>query len=438
MKQIGMAGAALAAMGAVGAAAWALSGAVTVRTPADMLPADRTVALFAVRGKEDLAAFARWFPSAVAYPDVSEPAWVASVEADRRKGWLLFRATPEGSTEPYLITASDQALLTLTSAGGESVAASDAYEDVRPDADAASWAYLAPGSAENGVLGGWLRTPSALSVSRMEAGLTLRIRDDERSESGLGALTHSPLRRTAFSFSAKDWKMLGAQLSRHVSGEPRLTGRALMETAMEPLFGSEISPEHDLLPLLRDGGQLHVAAGTGGVLRFALSGTADSSQDAEAAIQTLRAAFRTARPSVRREQRTFEGGFAMDWMRADADALDETEKAAGGWDGLLQRRSGGQTLATAVSGARFLISNDASVLDAAAAGGEAVPAGGTAFDGGATAAGTLDPAGLRAILAAVFPSAPPALPFGDALGAAPMAWTADDDGRRITLRFRPL
>jgi hypothetical protein len=436
IKQIGIAGGTLAVVGIVAAALWSSNNGGSHFSPADVLPSQGTVALFAVQGKEDAAMFHAWFPLLQTPPEVTGPSWIAVMEQGRRRGWLLLRPTPEGSAEPFIITASDSFLLPL-SQEGQRLSSDDAFRDVAPEMDG-SWAYLAPGGAAKGILGGWIKTPAAVSLSLTPEGITLRLRDDERVRSAT-ATPGSVLEAEALSFFSGNWTAVGTHLTSHTGEEPQLLWLALTQAMLQPLFGTELSFRHNLLPLLQNDGEVHIATGSGGQVRFALVGNAPSSDEAAKMVEQLRITYRSGSPAMQRERRDFEGGFAMDWLRGDTTTLQETEiEQEGGWKALLQSRSdGSHPLVTASAGKRFLLTNDPKLSYEKLQHGEV--AAGPALNTQKAASGLIDPVGLKALFASLFPSNPPVLPFAELLEQQKsIEWSLDDDGRRITLTLRPL
>lgn len=435
MKQIGIAGATLVVVGIVAGVLWSASDRQGTSSPADVLPSQGTVALFAVQGKEEAQMFHKWFPLLQTPPEITGKSWIAVMEQGRRRGWLLLRPTPDGSTEPFIITASDSFLLPVAQEGTR-LSSDDAFRDVAPDMDG-SWAYLAPGSASKGILSGWIKTPQAASVSLLPEGITLKVRDDGRVRSASAAPT-SILEAEVFSFFSGDWAAVGQHLTSHTGEQAPLLWLALTQAMLQPLFGNELSFRHDLLPLLQNDGEVHIAAGSGGQMRFAFVGNAASSDEAAKVVEQLRGIYRSGSPAMQRERREFEGGFVMDWLRGDTTTLRETEvQHTGGWKALLQSRSEGSLpLVTALAGKRFLLTNDPELSYESLQRGEV---GSPALNAQKAANGLMDPPALKALLALLFPSNPPLLPFAEVLDKQnSIEWSLDDDGRRITLGLRAL
>lgn len=431
LKQVGIAIAAFVVVAAASAAVWFLrdTGALSP-SPADVLPANTVRGLFSVRGQEDLNRFAGWFGLSSSLPTTAEPSWVALVSG-AKPGWLLFRPTPNGSAEPYLITASDPSLLGLLQQKGEKLGNDDAFVDVQPDADAPAWAYLAPAQTPRTLLGGWLKTPAAMSVSVSPDSVALQLRDAVHVG---GKVYGVRTGKHDLSVAAGDWAGVAAQLRPHLGDEPALLGRTAMETVLDPLFGDALSPAYDLLPLLEDGGALHLDTGSGGTLQLLLTGSATSDAAAESILERVREGFAGAKGSVSRDRRTFEGEFAMDWLRADGGGIQERTERIGGWEITWQERDG-LILGTGHAGKRIVVADSETGLRAALTEASTEDA---VLGGGNTAAGEADLRTLNTLLQNWFGTNAPSLPFAQLFGGKRVQWSIDDDRRRILIEFRAL
>jgi hypothetical protein len=429
-KQIGIAVAALLAAGGI---AFSVRRTADGMSPAALLPVEKTVALLVPHKPDDVAFFARWLPTQAPLPTIEAGSTLAIVRHANRGGWILFRPSPSGQGEPFVMTASDPSLLGLLGQDDATLADDDGFRalhaDLPPDA---GWAYV--GRRESALLDGWLAGgPAVLTVETDR--VTLRVPDRIDGSAATTALREPAGDRPIFSAWIADWEDMAQHLEGLAGEQASLLTATMAQSLLSPLFGPDVSLRHDVLPMIDAGGEVRLETISGTTL-FTLAGTAGSADEASEGIERLRASFRTSAGGSRRERRDFEGGFKMDWLRADDSAVDERRVELEGWDVLEQSRPGGPKLATAISGKRFVIAND---LDAAITGASGSPidtvGGGIGFSDGRVAGGTIDPASLRRLADNLFPDGPE-LPFEAVFGERGVSWSLDDDGRRLTLELQ--
>lgn len=159
-----------------------------------------------------------------------------------------------------------------------------------------------------------------------------------------------------------------ADLLRLLRPSVRIPAEALLRQTLAELFGDELSPAYDLLPLLGKGTTLQIARGGGESSVFLLNGSMEDPQALDARLSRLQGLFADARPLVEQRQRTFDDGWTFHDVRVNPAAVERTERMLGGWR--VQTTShpeSGKAMLSARDGNRYILTNDPAAFEAYAA-----------------------------------------------------------------------
>jgi hypothetical protein len=291
------------------------------RTPtvADLLPANRTVAVVSARTAEHAAWLRSWLGiplEIAAFDDAS----LAIIKDGAANGWVLLRPSPEGSIDPFIVTASSPALLQSLQEDerlGDAETFRLLSRDIAPDD---SWAYADPASGRD-VLRGWAVIDAPFLVTLEANTVSLRL---PRADDAIATT---------------------------------LLLRSVISDAVRSAFGSDVSLEYDIKPLLIPDGTLHLHTGSGS-LQFAMHGRMSDATETARLLDSLHEHGSAGQATVRREQRDFGDGLTMDTLRADGQTGKEEREEVNGWD--LRVAAGG--FATAQAGRVFAVGSDAAIL----------------------------------------------------------------------------
>jgi hypothetical protein len=142
----------------------------------------------------------------------------------------------------------------------------------------------------------------------------------------------------------------------------RLTTRGLLLAEAAKLFGTEVSVEHQLIPLFAEHVTLTVIASASGTNMVIAGEVRNAARHAEA-IKDLHHAFRIRHPNVAIVERVFDGRFSARTMRVSEERITEERYTEDGWDiRITEDREDHQRLVTAARGRAVHISDDLDAL----------------------------------------------------------------------------
>lgn len=377
---------------AVGAVAFVLFPRGPVYGPADLLPADRTIAFFTGLDKAGAERISALLPIVHTLPLQDTPATFALVTmSNGNTAWLTFTAKGPG-TSPG-VTSSDPAALTLLADGSAPLSENPDFHSLvslhKKEADL--WAFVRVPAVSLNVPTAWKVAPGPISLSvtaqGMEIARTTTARAVDTVSTGIRPFFVNPV----FSMQTADLSAFISTTQDGLAGSRSTAFAGLMKNWFTETFGPDLSLQYDLLPLFLE--QSTIAMGkvsaTGGLITMA-EGTGDAG--IKERLNALHTGFANGLAGVARMQRTFDEKFTYDNMRVDGSAVSNTREDLAGWD-LHITTNGKRTFATAQNGRRFILSNNAAALRLALA---AYP---SPLNGPAPIAqGSMDPQAVQTLL----------------------------------------
>lgn len=316
-------------------------------TPADLLPADATIAFLSNADASLTTSIERFVPLVHRVPLDGERADIAVVRMPGgEEAWIRFAPSkiPGGAPD---ITASDQRALAMLSTEHKGLSRLADFRSLASTyAFGNTWMYLSnPRRDASFFLPITLPDrPVSVSFSSNDARVAWISDDALHTVAGLPQINTDILMHAGNMLDA--WTYVSTSLPE----ERRTAYEAILRQKVLAYFGSDVSAAYDLLPLLDGPGTF--LADDGGML---LEGTAKN--DPTALIEKLHAGFRsTATPATRITQ-TFDEKFNIDTMQAETDSLQEETTDQNGWTmRTTADTTSGRSLVTTVRGNRFMIS----------------------------------------------------------------------------------
>ena len=138
-----------------------------------------------------------------------------------------------------------------------------------------------------------------------------------------------------------------------------------LRAELQDLFGEDLSPTHDLLPLLKGNALLQLGKNGSGTTAIFLEGSVTDRTATEARLSLLHLHFQEILPGSDEIHRTFEHGQTFDDLRESSGAVIQTTRHWNEWE-IHETRSvqSGRHFVTALSSDRFLASTSGDAVDA--------------------------------------------------------------------------
>lgn len=317
-------------------------------TPADLLPADATVAFLSNADVSLTSSIERFVPLVRRVPLDGERADIAVVRLPNgEEAWIRFAPSkiPGGAPD---ISASDQRALAMLSTEHKGLSQLADFRSLASTyALGNTWMYLSNARRDASFFlpVALPDRPVSVSFSNNDARIAWISTDDT-----LHTVAGLPQINTDILIHAGN--MLDAWTYVHTSlpEQQRTAYEAILRQKVLAHFGSDISAAYDLLPLLDGPGTF--LADDGGML---LEGTAKN--DPTPIMEKLHDGFRSTATSATRITQTFDETFDIDTMQAETDSLQEETTDQNGWTmRTTADTTSGRSLVTTVRGNRFMIS----------------------------------------------------------------------------------
>jgi hypothetical protein len=389
--------------------------------PAELLPAESTLAYIERYDSSQSALITSLLPGLLGVPVSDEPSTIAIVKMnDGTNAWIRFAREGEAA-----ITSSNQSALAMLGTGAM-LSDNDTFAALsRTNNSAGLWAYVRPQDVPPAVNTA-IRTPETpFAISIAQDGV--RVAWEHAGEAmatvsdGQKMLFANPV----LAVQAGDMKDVLSRASSLLGDGTRLAYEGALRAWFSRNFGSELSPVYDLSPLLDGRSALTIGQNNDGTYAAVLEGNID---DAETHLNKLHEGARSSLTGVVRVQRTFDEQFEQNNLRADESAVADEERDVSGWT-LRETAINGRGLYSARNGDRFILSNNAALLRKALETSASVQEG----SGNAIARGTLNSATARQALRNLLPEEELPLPAGLLL-KADIHWEWLRQGRLSVLR----
>jgi hypothetical protein len=402
-------------------------------TPADFLPADATVVYAEFDDPSSIKEASAFIPALRVLPATTDAIAAAIIRRNTTTDWLMFRHAPEGSTDPFVVSASRPEALNFLHAEN-ALSADRVFSSLWPEAGRLrAVAHITDLPGPDGLLAGSIRPawPFALALTDTSAELSLPPADVSGTSPMIGRMPG-----IAFAVAGADLRALLSAALRESREPLPLLAQALISGAVRDAAGPDISVTADLLPLAHGPAALYIATGSG-KLSMAFDGLAENDDDADRVIARIAGALAAVSPAVRREQRSFERDFRIDALRGTTGSLVFTEQIRDGWTvRTATRTADGHSIILAQSGRRVLLGNDPALVRRIIE--QDGPAASPSVLSREIGGGILERAALQRLLRALFPEATglELVPLSGLPWPDPLVWSARIERSRTVLTVR--
>lgn len=353
----------------------------TENDPANILPADQTLALVRNANQQSMLALQAYVPGfdSIALPE--HPVDVALLSlANGSSAWAIFDTSTAPIGTRFSISASEASVQGMIGAGENRLSEDASYKDLKPFMDNGPAAYL--------------RFP-ALSL---------------KPSTTVGSL-FAPKKPVAVLFGADATRVvlpegeLPEALSSSLSPATATVLESKIRTLAAAFFGTEVSPAYDILPFLRTSGLLEMRNGKDIVL------AGEGGSDVQATVRRLHDFFAAGQPGVEVVNLPLDDQFSYTGIRKSDASVRKTTEYRNGFE--VTKSSGdGALFLSATRGSSVVLSN--------------------AEEGLAAGMAALDAAGNSFAFRADAPSVEGLLP---SVGNASVLWTATRDNGRFILEI---
>ncbi|MBI3331484.1 hypothetical protein HYZ99_00815 [Candidatus Peregrinibacteria bacterium] len=341
-------------------------------SPAAILPATETVALFPSITEERLQDFAGLFPMLAGLPASETPLALLTYscgEGCTDTGWALFHDEEvEGGEKvgSWHVRASSPDVMALLSDTG-----TGRLLNARPFQtavhDRASDVYLSPqflprsSNLEDQLLHTLLQGSTALALGETQSGWTLAINGAASPLSQSVATNVQVQTDIALTASIGDARRLWQFLEDAIEPGQRSILSSLVSTTVERTLGPDVSFTYDVLPLLQKPVVLVATSGSG--VTFAIEGSMDDRTVMAETLTRLQESMRRHLSQMMTVARTFDNRFPSVLLKQETSLLEIREGEEEDWSLIeISHRETGEGLVTARSGDRYAIGNDADLL----------------------------------------------------------------------------
>ncbi len=319
-------------------------------TPADLLPADATIAFFSNADQSLTQSIESFLPLVHRIPLDDERADIALVRmVNGKEAWIRFAASniPGRSAN---ITASDQEALTLLQTDHKGLSQSEDFASLSSTyMTGNTWIYLKnPARDASFFLPVTMPTgPVSIAFSNNDARIAW-VSDDDASMPIIKGLPSVDAQLVVRTGNMQKWL---EHMKTSLNSTQRSAYEAILRQKVQNMFGADISAIYDLLPLLDGPGTL--AMNDDAIL---LEGTSDAST--KDILEKLHKGFRSTATSALRITQTFDEKFSIDTLQAETNAIKEEALEKNGMNIRMTTDSvSGRSFATAHHDDHFIISN---------------------------------------------------------------------------------
>jgi len=352
------------------------------RTAADLLPAKQTIALVQNPGEPELALMQSLFPNVTMEYGNTLPEAVAILElpSTQQASVLLYQQkdAPKNDTGftatlgTYVIVASQEGALPLIRQGDGRLAYDNAYMALHGRKERKQpWLFVrknALASAED-ASGQFMRSlmlqqGNALALELQgSGGQTLEVLGEKTSLLQPSVLPLAPTDSTVFTAGIFDLRDLWTQALKGMKPEKRTVFTGTIHSLVQKAFGSSVSTEYDILPLLKKDSVITLNRTSSGQLIGMIHGHVDNTEQLGKALDRMHQGFRTKLPSIQTQTYRFDDRFSTTNIRSDRSAVEQDMFMQNNW----QIRSTHKTnavngLFTAVRQNEYVISNNRDML----------------------------------------------------------------------------
>lgn len=328
-------------------------------SPADLLPAKNVTALFSRITKENARPFIEEFPQLASVPLPSaSPSALALVRLDSgTDGWILFTRQSIPGKPSFAVSASSPEMLALLSHTSTPLSASPDYrmlEESDASALAAHLRFPALTQPQHPLFRRFAPVTSPLSMTIGSGGITIAWPHEKAETSTLSHIAPPVFDQELLTLQTSDGTdPLGSIIDR-ISREDALVLQGALTGMLKEIFGDDLSPRYDLLPLMEHEYALHLA-GSYDHPRFVLRGGAP---EARTHVEKLHALFAAHVPVSESRTHAFDDGFVMTDIRRLEDAVEDVASREHGWDVRRTTTGSGTALISALRGSDFILAND--------------------------------------------------------------------------------
>ncbi len=356
--------------------------AITVKTltqldkhPADFLPTDQTIAVFRLPEWETLQQFSPWFPELDRVVSTPVPRTIAIVDTGGKREIIEFARAQEMPKEnekhigTYTIKASDEAMALLEPSDGK-LSKDPTFQTLSAAiGKQGSWVYLQrKGIPESTSLHQELRrslllgNSDAVAISHNKhTRIIARISEPEPSSIST-PLPTSPTYQTVLTMSIRSLANLWKNTLEYIDTGNQSIALGIARQRFVKIFGSSVSLEYDILPLLENTTIIHVTQ-SGSIPFIQLAGSTNDIQKTMNTLDRLHEGMRSQLPSISVQSTMFDGRFWHSNIRSDHSAIEQKTIAQGQWQIRSTFTLGSRTgLFTATHRDQFIISNNADYL----------------------------------------------------------------------------
>ncbi len=394
----------------VGMAIAAISALWQPRSLQAMLPGNDVVALFSNVTNEDVRVWSDRFPELRKVPVFSGRLELGILNTAAGRGWILSSPIKDeplpdsnGSYYGQQVLLSDPEVLARMTGNAERLRANEAFLALSAGLfENSTRIYLSEDASTASTL---IPTPlrplisasGAVLIAHQDDSALLRVFGKSTVQMGdLNAMEVpilKPMPEMVLSLSDPA-TLINTTLDILPPHERDIRTGILAQKAAD-LLGGEVSPEYDILPLLKNASTLAWTS-SGGSLNVLLEGEMNDARALRERLAAFHERFAAEQTGTSVTRHTFTHGFASAILKSDSASVVEKQYSAGGWT-VRETGNGQQTLLSAVHGTAFIMTNNAQWLKQTIAGGtsEMPPTpGGTRF-----AQGALSPQLLKTLTA---------------------------------------
>lgn len=286
-------------------------------SPAALLPAERTLLLITNLSPDLQRTWQQTLPDLQDAPLTENgPMTAALIQKGQEKEWVLFDVHGMPSTKKPLLMN-----------GEASLSSEDSYRQLRATYTASSpWMFVRFPEVPLAIEG--LETPSLPITITIGTG-SVSIAWPMRMESALIGLVSEEIPTTIASISAAKLGTLIMNIGALLTDNNTMIATSILQTWIQEIFGSDVSAQYDMLPLLDGVGTINIAQNNSGSLNVAVRVQPEELQ--EMSIDRLKKGAMNSGKDSKHISNVFDETFTFDTIVKTDDAPYEATKM-GIWD----------------------------------------------------------------------------------------------------------
>lgn len=312
------------------------------RTAADLLPARQTIALFHFPEAKDLELLRTLFPTVKIQENGVLPEAIAILELpSAQKASVLFYQ--EGNAPlnnmglsatlgTYVATTTEEEALSFVRQGEERLAYDTDHMTLHKTKDRKQpWVFVRSSSLQSAegpfgqlVQSLLLQQGSALALDADENGWqTLKVLGEKKTLLEPSLLPPAPTESTVLTVGVTAIDDLWSNALQDMQKEERIVLTGIVHNVIRKGFGTSVSTEYDILPLLQRGNIITVNRTESGQLIGMLRGYAEDTAHLTRTLDRIHQGFRTKLPSIETQTYRFDDRFTTTNIRSDRSAVEE-------------------------------------------------------------------------------------------------------------------